>query len=136
MSLHILAKVFGTFKAIMSDVMTVPHTEHSLVFLIDFKFSEENLKTAVELLMSIVGYTESLPGCQECMISKDLVVQGCVRFTTAWRTGEAFRKYVKSEEFRRVLVTMDMCSEEPKVSIGGAVHPCGIAYLSELRESP
>jgi hypothetical protein len=31
---------------------------------------------------------------------------------------EAFREHVRSEEFRRVLIAMDMSSEEPRIVVG------------------
>ena len=45
----------------------------------------------------------------------------------------AFRKHLRSEEFRRVLMAMDMCCEEPKVLVGNLSGGSGMDYLRELR---
>ena len=42
---------------------------------------------------------------------------------------------VKAEEFRRVLIALDMSSEEPRIVVGSLTGHGGMAYPRELRES-
>jgi len=41
---------------------------------------------------------------------------------------------VKAEEFRRVLIALDMSSEEPRIVVGNLSEHGGLEYLRELRE--
>ena len=42
---------------------------------------------------------------------------------------------IKDEEFRRVLIALDMSSEEPRIVVGTLSGHSGMEYLRELRES-
>jgi len=41
---------------------------------------------------------------------------------------------IKDEEFRRVLIALDMSSEEPRIVVGNLSEHGGLEYLRELRE--
>ena len=51
-----------------------------------------------------------------------------------WESAEAFRRHIRSEEFRRVLVAVDMCCEEPQIVIGNLSGHSGMEYLRKLRD--
>ena len=113
------------------------HSDHSLAVvtcLIDMHFAPENLERAVQLLLSLVQRTEATPGCRTCAVLRDAANEGRVRYNETWDVEPAFQRHVQSEEFRRVLVAMDMCCEEPQVVIGNLSGRSGMAYLRELRE--
>jgi len=50
-----------------------------------------------------------------------------------WHSESGFQKHAQSDAFRRVLVAMDMCCEEPRIVIGNLSGRNGMAYLQELR---
>ena len=69
-------------------------------------------------------------------VSRDASDPCRIRYSETWTSGPPFRIHVRSEEFRPVLVALDMCSEEPVVTIGELAGRTGIEYLRELREGP
>ncbi|MDF7799689.1 antibiotic biosynthesis monooxygenase [Pontiellaceae bacterium B1224] len=99
---------------------------------IDLHFTAENAPQAIQLLISGCGKTEAKPGCQQCRVTKDTVKGNRVRYTEAWNTQADFDRHLQSEEFRRVLVALDMCSEEPEVSVGNFSGHTGLRYLQNL----
>lgn len=101
---------------------------------ISMRFPPKDLDEAVALLMSAVGRTEATLGCNVCNVSRDAAEVGLVHYNAMWTTRAAFQRHLRSEEFKRVLVAMDMCSEEPQVTIGDLAGRRGIAYLRLLRE--
>lgn len=101
---------------------------------IEMRFTPEVLENAVRLLLSTVGRTEARPGCLQCNVSRDAVEQGRIRYTEVWESLTAFQRHLRAEEFKVVLVGMELCSEEPRVMIGDLSGRSGIAYLEELRE--
>jgi quinol monooxygenase YgiN len=41
-----------------------------------------------------------------------------VHYREEWESEEAFREHIRPEEFRRVLIAMDMSCEEPRIVVG------------------
>jgi quinol monooxygenase YgiN len=87
---------------------------------------------AIQLLVSAVGRTEAKPGCRECLVARDVSGEGLVRYSEVWDSESAFQQHLRSEEFRRVLVAMDMSYEEPKVVIGNLSGRNGFDYMRTL----
>jgi quinol monooxygenase YgiN len=59
---------------------------------------------------------------------------GLVHYVEEWDSAEAFRQHLQSEEFRRVLIALDLCCEEPRIMVGNLSGEIGMAYLRKLRE--
>ena len=102
---------------------------------IEFQLAPGELESAVQLLLSVVGHTEAKPGCRSCSVARDAGREGRVRYEETWSSEASFHQHVRSEEFRRVLVAMDMCCEEPQVVIGNLSGRSGLDCLRELREA-
>lgn len=99
---------------------------------IDMRFPAESLEQAIQLLASGCGRIEAKPGCLDSMVARDSNEENCVRYTETWELEDAFLRHLRSEELRRVLVAMDMCSEEPAVAIGSFSGHTGLLYLQQL----
>jgi quinol monooxygenase YgiN len=97
------------------------------------RFSPADANSAVQLLLSAVGRTEAELGCQACTVARDAADENRVRYSETWDSEAAFQRHVQSEEFRRVLVAMDMCCEEPQVVVGNLSGQRGMTHLQELR---
>jgi quinol monooxygenase YgiN len=98
------------------------------------RFSPDVRDRAVHLLLSAVGRTQAKPGCQSCTVARELSEENGVRYTEEWDSQMALERHLASEEFRCVLVAMDMCREEPQVVVGNFSGHNGMEYLRELRE--
>lgn len=101
---------------------------------IDMHFLPEKMEQAVRLLVSSVGSTEAKSGCRECLISLDATDASHARYTEVWDSESAFQRHLRSEEFRRVLIAMDMSKEEPQVVVGNLSGHSGIEHLRAIRE--
>lgn len=98
------------------------------------RFAHKDIDQALHLLVSAIGRTEAKPGCLECMATRDAAAEDRVRYSEEWTSKSAFQRHLRSEEFRRVLVAMDMCTEEPKVVVGSLSGRSGMAHLRAMRE--
>ena len=101
---------------------------------VDMRFSAESVDHAVGLLLSAKSEIRTKRGCRACDVSTEAADPGVVHYREEWESKEAFREHVRSEEFRRVLIAMDMSSEEPRIVVGNLSGHGGMAYLLELRE--
>jgi quinol monooxygenase YgiN len=101
---------------------------------IEMRFAREQLDPAIQVLRSVVGRTESKPGCQSCSVSAEASEERKVVYGEVWESVEVLERHVRSEEFRWVLAAMEMCCEEPTVQVGTSTGYAGLKFLQELRE--
>lgn len=102
--------------------------------LVDMRFDPGEASRAVQLLLTVVERIKAKAGCQSCWVSRDAVENRRIRYSEIWTEDAAFLDHVRSEEFRRVLVALDMCCEEPAVTIGELAGRTGMDYLRDLRD--
>lgn len=103
---------------------------------IAMRFDAANLPRALELLLSACGPTQAKRGCRFCRVEREATGEGLVRYSEEWDSDEAFQRHLRSDEFWRVLVAVDLCSEEPEVAIGDLVAQYGLEALRRLRDGP
>ena len=101
---------------------------------VDMRFLPEKVDHAVRLLLSVKRDILTKRGCRSCDVSIEAADAGVVHYREEWESAETFHEHVRSEEFRRVLIAMDMSSEDPRIVVGNLSGHCGMAYLRELRE--
>jgi len=101
---------------------------------VDMRFPAEEVDRAVRLLLSVKGELLTKRGCRACDVSTEAADPVVVHYREEWESEEDFREHVRSEEFRRVLIAMDMSCEEPRIIVGSLSGHSGMAYLRELRE--
>ena len=117
--------------------MTTHEKRAVLTLVVDMCFAPEARDQAISVLTSGTGRTEAKRGCMECMVSQDALVEEHVRYSEKWESESFFRRHVRSEDFRRVLLAMDMCSQEPRVAVGSVTGQEGLAQLEKwLKETP
>lgn len=115
--------------------MQLPALEHVKTCSIGMHFSPDRLARALELLLSAAGPIRAKRGCRSSRVERDAVDEGLVRYVEEWDISDAFARHVRSEEFWRVLLAMDLCSEEPEVTIGDLSVQRGMDVLRHLREA-
>ena len=101
---------------------------------IDMRFTPKDVDHAVELLLSVRGSIQSKRACRVCNVGIDAADACLIHYTEEWESTEAFHNNLRSEEFRRILIAVDMGCEEPQVVVGKLSGESGIAYLLKVRE--
>jgi quinol monooxygenase YgiN len=101
---------------------------------IDMHFASKEMDHAVQLLLSVKGHIQAKLGCRACEVGMEAEDAGLVHYREEWESAEAFHRHVQSEEFRRVLIAVDLCCEEPRIVVGNLSGHIGMAYLQKLRE--
>jgi quinol monooxygenase YgiN len=102
---------------------------------IDMRFAPKDVDHAVQLLLSVSGSIQAKRGCHVCKVWIDAADAGLIHYSEEWESREAFHQNVRSEEFRRVLIAVDMGCEEPQIVVGNLSGQSGMAYLLNLRET-
>ena len=102
--------------------------------VIDMRFDPKNVDRAVRLLLSVKGSIQRKHGCRACDVGMEAADVGLVHYREEWESEETFHRHVQSEEFRRVLIAVDMCCEEPRIVVGELSGQFGMKYLRKARE--
>jgi len=102
---------------------------------IDMRFAPNDVDQAVQLLLSVSGSIQAKRGCHACKVWIDAADGGVIHYSEEWESREAFHQNIRSEEFRRVLIAVDMGCEEPQIVVGNLSGQSGMAYLLQLRET-
>ena len=103
-------------------------------FSIDMRFLPKDVDDAVRLLLSVKEDIQAKRGCRACDIGRETGDDTLVHYREEWDSAEVFHRHVRSEEFRRVLIAADLCSEEPRIVAGNLSGHSGLEYLRKLRE--
>ena len=101
---------------------------------IDMHFPSKDVDHAIRLLLSVNRNIQAKRGCRACDIGREAADANLVHYREEWESAESFHRHVQSEEFRRVLIAVDLCSEEPRIVVGTLSGHSGMAYLRKLRE--
>jgi len=100
--------------------------------LIEMRFGVAEADQATRLLQAVVERIEAKHGCHGCSVSRDAAEPTRLLYSEIWTAEPVFRVHVQSDEFRHVLAAMDMCCEEPRVTIGSLSGRPGLDRLRRL----
>jgi len=101
---------------------------------IDMRFDPKDVNHAIRMLLSVRGSIQAKRGCRACEVGMEASEPGLVHYREEWETEDVFHQHVQSEEFRRVLIALDLCCEEPRIVVGNLSGHSGMEYLRKLRE--
>jgi len=87
----------------------------------------------LEILRSILGLTESQPGCLSChLYVEDGPDQGTV-FCEHWETEAALQEHIRSDSYRRILVACELSKRSPEVCFHHVSKTQGMDLVQKLR---
>ena len=101
---------------------------------VDMRFPSMDRELAVQLLLSVRADILTKRGCRSCDVATEPGEDGVVHYREVWESEVLFHEHLRSEEFRRVLIAMDLSCEEPEIVVGELRGHSGLAYLRSLRE--
>ena len=100
---------------------------------IEMHFDGQRLSRALELLLSAAGPIRAKVGCRCCRVESDAKDVRAVRYTEEWASRGAMENNIRSADFWRILLALDLCDEEPHVMIGDVTASTGMEALQMLR---
>jgi quinol monooxygenase YgiN len=101
---------------------------------IDMRFDPKDVDHAIRMLLSVRGSIQAKRGCRACEVGMEASEPGLVHYREEWESEDVFHQHVQSEEFRRVLIALDLCCEEPRIVVGNLSGHSGMEYLRKLLE--
>jgi len=100
------------------------------------RYRPEQVGAACQLLSSAAGQIREKSGCCSCHVGGDLLDPDVVWYAEEWASEDSLQRNVRSEDFFRVLVAMDMAVVEPEVRVGQSQCRSGMDVLRALCARP
>jgi quinol monooxygenase YgiN len=89
-------------------------------------------KEARSILYAMITRIRLKEGCLRSGLYQDAMGGKTLLFEEIWADENHFRKHLRSDEFRNVLLVVEMASEPPEIHFDRIDHSSGVGTLQEL----
>jgi quinol monooxygenase YgiN len=100
---------------------------------IRMKISPQKRDEALRILRSTAEGNRVLPGCLSCRIYEDFQEDNMIMFEESWRSEEELEQHLRSEEYHKVLLLMEMALQPPEVLFNRVLSSSGIETIEKAR---
>lgn len=95
--------------------------------------SSKKRAEAIKILKMTADYCKIRPECLSCHIYEDVQEANILMFDELWRSKEDLEQYLRSDEYRNVLMVMEMCEKAPEVRFITISDSSGIETVEKAR---
>ena len=88
---------------------------------------------ALKILKSMVARNQAQPDCVFCRICEDALEDNVLQFEEMWRTEEELERHLRSDQYHRVLLVMEMALKHPEVRFDTVTSSRGIETIEQAR---
>jgi quinol monooxygenase YgiN len=109
--------------------------EHLIQATIRMTISPKKSGEALKILKSVVELCRDDPGCLSCHIYEDLQDKNVLMLEEVWRAEERLDLHIRSEEYRNLLLVLEMAHEQPEIRFNTISSSTGIETIEKARSS-
>ena len=106
-----------------------------IIATISLTVPSEKRIDVVQTLRSMVEPTRAFPGCIECRLLGDINNDDSLVFMQKWNSNEDLKRFIRSSEFVKTLVVLDLALEKPDISFFKLSSVKGLEYVEALRKN-
>jgi quinol monooxygenase YgiN len=88
---------------------------------------------ALQILKSLVARNSVQPDCEFCRISEDVLEDNVLQFEELWRSEEEFASYLRSDNYHKVLLVLEMALKQPEIRFDIISSSTGIETVGKAR---
>jgi quinol monooxygenase YgiN len=89
---------------------------------------------ALKILQSMVARNQARPGdCVFCRICEDALEDNVLQFEEMWRSEEELQRHLRSDEYHKVLLVLEMALKHPEVRFDTISTSTGIETIEKAR---
>ena len=89
---------------------------------------------ALKILQSMVARNQARPGdCVFCRICEDALEDNVLQFEEMWRSEEELERHLRSDQYHKVLLVMEMALKHPEVRFDTVTNSRGIETIEKAR---
>ena len=103
---------------------------HSTIKIV---ISPEKRDDAIAILRSMAERTRVESGCISCRIYRDVQEQRTLMIEEIWKDEEDLNRHLRSNEYRNVLLVMEMAEKQPEIRFETISRVTGIETIEKAR---
>ena len=96
--------------------------------------SAKKFGEALRILGSIVEQIRVQPGCLSCQIYRNGQENNVLMFEQLWSNEEDLERHLRSDEYRQVLLVMEMALKQPEIRFDTILSSTGIETIEKVRK--
>ena len=93
----------------------------------------ERLREVLGILIPMAERIRVDPGCLGCHVYRDMQDDGVLMLEESWRSEQDLQRRLESENYRTVLLLMEMAVEAPEVRFDAIQRSTGLETVVEAR---
>jgi len=90
----------------------------------------------LEILSSVAERCRFEPGCISCRVYQGVEVAHVVMLEELWRNEEDLERHLRSDEYRKVLLVVEIALEPPEIRFNTIAHSTGVETIEKPRNFP
>jgi quinol monooxygenase YgiN len=98
-------------------------------------FAPQKIDEALQILCSLIERTRAEAGCIDCSVYKGTERDSMVIFEEKWVSDEVLRRHLRSEDFQKVLLVVEMAVAPPEIRFDTITGSRGRETIEEARGS-
>lgn len=111
------------------------HAEEQMIHAtLKFLMPRAKIGEAIEILTSIADRTRSLLGCLGCGLYQDVINPNLIIFEENWESEKYLDRHIASDQYRNILLVMEMASEPPEVKFIPISKFSGMDRILQVRD--
>jgi quinol monooxygenase YgiN len=91
-------------------------------------------KEARRILAAMIGRIRLEEGCLSCRLYQEAMGTKSLMFEEIWANEKRLKKHLRSEEFRNVLLVVEMASRPPEIRFDRIAQSTGIETIEDVRK--
>ena len=102
---------------------------------VKMELEQKKKDDALQILRSIAKRTRSKTGCISCSIYQSIEDTSLIMFEQFWSSDDAMLRYLRSSDYKKLLLIIEMAMTEPEIRFNTVVHSTGVATIEKARMS-
>ena len=102
---------------------------------IRMRISSRKRDEALKILRSTAERNKVLPGCLSCHVYEDLQENNVIMFEEMWRSEEELEQHLRSDEYSKVLLVIEMALRHPEIRFNSISSSMGVEAIEKARTS-
>jgi quinol monooxygenase YgiN len=95
--------------------------------------SRKKRDDVLKTLRIILGPTLVAPGCNYCICYQDIEEKDGLGLIQEWETQADFERYVRLEQFKKILAVMEASRNRPEIKISTVTSTAGLEAIEAIR---
>ena len=103
-----------------------------IIMSLNFSVSTLMKKDVINIFDSMAGSTSVKPGCKKVNLYSDINNDDDVLLILEWNSHKEMEKHIRSEEFRKIMVLMDLSNEAPIIRFNTVSSTMGFELVEKI----